>query len=637
MRVFSGIRASGDKTLGNYSGGFRQYLQTQDEALAAGGEAFFCVVDLHSITTPFEPEVLRESTLSVFAWLIATGVDPARSTVFAQSHVPAHPEGAWLLGAVTSLGELRRMTQFKDRAKEQDFVSAGLFTYPVLMAADILLYNTDVVPVGDDQRQHVELTRDIAERFNQRFGETLVVPRGVYPEEGSRIKNLQEPDRLMSTTRGAPQGVVRLIDPPDVIRKKFKTAVTDSGREVKHDPEEKAGVSNLIEIMAVATGASIAEVESRYDGAGYGPFKEDVGEAVVTLLTPFQERYDELRVGRAGAARADEAGSREGRGRREPDARSHVRTNGLRPRASARARSSRRAVRRGRHRRRPSLTRTRTPCRGSSSRGLALAGLAYVVGVVDRVGRRALSGLRRPAFCSRRSATCPSSSSSSSRSPPARSSSRTTAVLGSLFANALLVLGLAIVAGAGSRGDGIMRFKPRLPNDTATLLLLAVFIIVLLGISHEVGRPGERARGGDLGRSARSRCSSVYVGVALGLPARRRAGRARARAAPRDERSPFRVAVGLPRGGRRRRGVRLRLVRRRARPGDRDARDLPGVHGPRDRGDRRQRGRERRRHHARGEGPERSRDLGDQELGRADRGRSSSRCSCCSRSSSSTG
>ncbi len=296
MRVFSGIRASGDKTLGNYSGGFRQYVRTQEEALAAGGEAVFCVVDMHSITTPFEPEVLREATLSVFAWLLATGLDPDRSIVFVQSHVPAHSEGAWLLGSVTAMGELRRMTQFKDRAEEQDFVSAGLFNYPVLMAADILLYDTDVVPVGDDQRQHVELTRDLAERFNQRFGETLVVPRGVYPDEGARVKNLQEPERLMSTTRGAPAGVVRLIDEPDVIRKKFKTAVTDSGREVKHDPEEKAGVSNLIEIMAVSTGASIAEIESRYDAQGYGQFKEDVGEAVVALIEPFRRRYNELRA-----------------------------------------------------------------------------------------------------------------------------------------------------------------------------------------------------------------------------------------------------------------------------------------------------------------------------------------------------
>ena len=296
MRVFSGIRASGDKTLGNYSGGFRQYVRTQEEALAASGEAVFCVVDMHSITTPFEPEVLREATLSVFAWLLATGLDPDRSIVFVQSHVPAHSEGAWLLGSVTAMGELRRMTQFKDRAEEQDFVSAGLFNYPVLMAADILLYDTDVVPVGDDQRQHVELTRDLAERFNQRFGETLVVPRGVYPDEGARVKNLQEPERLMSTTRGAPAGVVRLIDEPDVIRKKFKTAVTDSGREVKHDPEEKAGVSNLIEIMAVSTGASIAEIESRYDAQGYGQFKEDVGEAVVALIEPFRRRYNELRA-----------------------------------------------------------------------------------------------------------------------------------------------------------------------------------------------------------------------------------------------------------------------------------------------------------------------------------------------------
>ena len=308
MRIFSGIRASGAKTLGNYSGGFRQYAATQEQ-----GEAFFCIVDLHSITTPFEPEELHDATLDLAAMLFATGLDPDRSTVFAQSHVTAHPEAAWLLSSVTSFGELRRMTQFKDRAEEQDFVAAGLFTYPVLMAADILLYNTDVVPVGDDQRQHVELTRDIAERFNQRFGETLVVPRGVYPEEGSRVKNLQEPDRLMSTTRGAPQGVVRLIDPPDVIRKKFKTAVTDSAREVKHDPEGKAGVSNLIEIMAVATGASIAEVESRYDGTGYGQFKEDVGEALVALFEPIRQRYEELRADEGELRRLLELGAEKAR------------------------------------------------------------------------------------------------------------------------------------------------------------------------------------------------------------------------------------------------------------------------------------------------------------------------------------
>ena len=291
MRIFSGIRASGDKTLGNYSGGFRQYAATQEQ-----GDAFFCVVDLHSVTTPFEPEVLRESTLSVAAWLFATGLDPDRSTVFVQSHVPAHAEAAWLLSAVTSFGELRRMTQFKERADEQEFVSAGLFNYPVLMAGDILLYKTDIVPIGDDQRQHLELARNIAERFNGRFGETFKIPEGVFPEEGARVKNLQEPERLMSTTRGSPQGVVRLIDEPDVVRKKFKTAVTDSGTEVRHDPDEKPGVSNLIEIMAVATGSSIAEVEAQFDGQGYGTFKEGVAEAVVELIGPIQQRYRELRA-----------------------------------------------------------------------------------------------------------------------------------------------------------------------------------------------------------------------------------------------------------------------------------------------------------------------------------------------------
>jgi len=291
MRIFSGIRSSGDKTLGNYSGGFRQYVSTQEQ-----GDAFFCVVDLHSITTPFEPEVLHEATLSVAAWLFATGLDPDRSTVFVQSHVQAHAEAAWLLGAVTSFGELRRMTQFKERSEEQDFVSSGLFNYPVLMAGDILLYEADIVPIGDDQRQHLELARNIAERFNGRFGETFKVPDAVYPEEGARIKNLQEPERLMSTTRGAPAGVVRMIDPPDEVRKKFKTAVTDSGTEVRHDPEEKPGVSNLIEIMAVSTGSSISEVEAQFDGQGYGAFKEGVAEAVVELLAPIQERYNALRA-----------------------------------------------------------------------------------------------------------------------------------------------------------------------------------------------------------------------------------------------------------------------------------------------------------------------------------------------------
>jgi len=291
MRIFSGIRASGDKTLGNYSGGYRQYAATQEQ-----GEAVFCIVDLHSITTPYEPTGLHEATLAGAAMLFATGIDPEHSVVFAQSHVPAHAEAAWLLSAVTSFGELRRMTQFKDKSAEQEFVSAGLFGYPVLMAGDILLYQTDIVPIGDDQRQHLELTRDIATRFNSRYGQTFTLPNGVYPEEGARIKNLQEPERLMSTSAGNPQGVVRIVDEPDVIREKFKSAVTDSGREIRHDPAAKPGISNLIEIMSVASGESASAVEAGYDGSGYGQFKEAVGEAVVVLFAPIQDRYRELRA-----------------------------------------------------------------------------------------------------------------------------------------------------------------------------------------------------------------------------------------------------------------------------------------------------------------------------------------------------
>jgi tryptophanyl-tRNA synthetase len=289
VRIFSGIQPTGEKHLGNYSGGFRQYVATQER-----GDAFFCIVDLHSVTVGYEPEDLRESTLSLAALLFASGLDPERSTVFVQSHVPTHPEAAWLLGSVTSFGELRRMTQFKEKADQQEFVSAGLFTYPVLMAADILLYQTDAVPVGDDQRQHIELARDIAERFNARYGETFTIPEMIAPEVGARIMDLQEPDRKMSTTGGTAQGTVRVLDPPDVIRKKFKTAVTDSGTDVRQAPE-KPGISNLIEIMSVATGDPIDAIEARYDGTGYGRFKEDVAEAVVALLEPVRLEYEELR------------------------------------------------------------------------------------------------------------------------------------------------------------------------------------------------------------------------------------------------------------------------------------------------------------------------------------------------------
>jgi tryptophanyl-tRNA synthetase len=231
--------------------------------------------------------------------LLATGLDPDRSTIFVQSHVPAHAECAWLLGCVATFGELRRMTQFKDKGQGQESVSAGLFTYPALMAADILLYQTDKVPIGDDQRQHLELTRDVAERFNSRYGETFKLPEGIYPEIGARIMDLQEPERKMSTTGGTPQGTIGLLDPPDVVRRKVRSAVTDSGSEVVRSPD-KPGITNLIDIMSIATGATPEEIEARYDGRGYGAFKQDAAEAVVAMLDPIRLRYGELR-GNSGA------------------------------------------------------------------------------------------------------------------------------------------------------------------------------------------------------------------------------------------------------------------------------------------------------------------------------------------------
>ena len=290
MRIFSGIQPSGDPHIGNYSGGFRQYAQTQEQ-----GEAFFCIVDLHAITIQHDPAALRDGTLDITAMLFATGLDPDRSTVFVQSHVTAHAEAAWLLSSVTSYGQLGRMTQFKERAAEEEFVSAAVFTYPVLMAGDILLYQTDIVPIGDDQRQHLELTRDVAQRFNSRYGETFVIPDAVFPETGGRVMNLQEPAVKMSKSRGAESGTVLMLDPPETVRKKVKTAVTDSGTDVRYDPDGKPGISNLIELLTVVTGNSIQDVEARYDGSGYGQFKSDVADAIVEVLEPIQVRYRGLR------------------------------------------------------------------------------------------------------------------------------------------------------------------------------------------------------------------------------------------------------------------------------------------------------------------------------------------------------
>jgi tryptophanyl-tRNA synthetase len=290
MRIFSGIQPTGRKHLGNYIGAIIQYVACQER-----GEAIICIVDLHATTVTYDPAMLRHDLYDLAAVLLAAGLDPERCVCFRQSDVVEHAELQWLLMGVTAYGELQRMTQFKDKSAQQEFISAGIFSYPVLMVADILLYNTNQVPVGDDQRQHVELTRDVAQRFNSRFGETFVVPEAVIPEVGARIMDLQYPDKKMSTTGGTPQGLIYLNDEPDAIIKKFKSAVTDSGREIRHS-EDKPGISNLLEILAVVRGSSIEQLEREFEGTGYGDFKLAVGEAVVEYLEPVRERYDALRA-----------------------------------------------------------------------------------------------------------------------------------------------------------------------------------------------------------------------------------------------------------------------------------------------------------------------------------------------------
>ena len=291
MRIFSGIQPTGVKHLGNYIGAIVPYIEGQER-----GEGIYCIVDLHATTVAYDPAVLRTGTYDLAALLLAAGLDPARCILFRQSDVHEHSVLQWLLMGVSSYGELQRMTQFKDKSdKQKDFVSAGLFSYPVLMAADILAYKTDEVPVGDDQRQHVELSRNIAERFNSRFGETLVVPAGVYRTVGARIMDLQDPTSKMSTTGANPQGAIYFSDEQNAILKKFKSAVTDSGREVVRGPE-KPGINNLLDILAVVRGVSVEEVEREFEGSMYGQFKQTVGEAVVDYIAPVQARYTELRA-----------------------------------------------------------------------------------------------------------------------------------------------------------------------------------------------------------------------------------------------------------------------------------------------------------------------------------------------------
>jgi tryptophanyl-tRNA synthetase len=291
MRIFSGIQPTGRKHLGNYIGAITQYVAGQDR-----GEAIYCVVDAHATTVAYDPAGLRQSVYDTAATLLAAGLDPDRCVFFRQSDIQEQMELSWLLASVTSFGELNRMTQFKEKAGAQrDLVSAGLFFYPVLQAADVLAYRADQVPVGEDQRQHIELMRDVAVRFNARFGETLTVPEGRFPEVGARIMDLQFPDRKMSTTGGSEQGTVLVLDDPAVVARKIRSAVTDSGSEIVRAPD-KPGISNLIDILAAVRGIAPEEVESEFDGSGYGAFKQAVADAVVEYLSPVRERFHEIRA-----------------------------------------------------------------------------------------------------------------------------------------------------------------------------------------------------------------------------------------------------------------------------------------------------------------------------------------------------
>ncbi|HEX9968458.1 MAG TPA: tryptophan--tRNA ligase [Solirubrobacterales bacterium] len=307
--VFSGIQPTGRKHLGNYIGAIRQYVEGQER----GDPAIFCIVDLHALSVAYDPAELRERLYDTTAILLAAGLDPERCVLFRQSDVREHSELTWLLSAVTSHGDLNRMHQFKEKSgRQRELASAALFFYPVLMAADVLAYRATEVPVGDDQRQHVELMREIARRFNERFGETLVVPEHRIPGLGARIMDLQEPERKMSTTASSEQGTIYVLDEPGAIRKKLGSAVTDSGREVVRAPD-KPGISNLIDILAVARGADPSSVEAEFEGAGYGDFKKAVGEAVVEFLAPVRERYAELRPDEAALEAALVAGAEKAR------------------------------------------------------------------------------------------------------------------------------------------------------------------------------------------------------------------------------------------------------------------------------------------------------------------------------------
>ena len=307
-RVLSGLKPTGPVTLGNYLGALRYWVEDQYQA-----DSFFPVVDLHALTVPFDPERLRALTMENALCMIAAGLDPEVCTLFVQSAVAEHTELAWLLECTARLGELRRMTQFKDKSAKggEESAHVGLFTYPVLMAADVVLYDVDRVPVGEDQRQHIELTRVLARRFNERYGEVFVVPEATVPKVGARIKDLQEPTRKMSASSESVQGTILVLDPPEVVERKIKRAVTDTGSEVRYDPDTKPGVSNLLTVLAAATGGQPEDLAGKY--TQYGPLKADTAAAVVELLRPLRERYAALAADPSAAADLLAAGAAKAR------------------------------------------------------------------------------------------------------------------------------------------------------------------------------------------------------------------------------------------------------------------------------------------------------------------------------------
>ena len=309
MIIFSGIQPTGSKHLGNYIGAIKRFVPEQDR----GDPAIYCIVDMHAITVDYDPEALRRSSKDLAALFIAAGLDPDRCVLFRQGDVTEHTELTWLLSSVLPVGTLNRMHQFRDKsATQRELVSAGLLFYPVLMAADVLAYRANEVPVGEDQREHVEVMRDAAVRFNRRFGDVLVVPEGRYPTVGARVRDLQDPTRKMSTTGSSELGTLYVLDPPDEIRRKVRKAVADSGREIVRR-DDKPGITNLIEIMAVARGIAPEEVEHEFDGRGYGEFKDAVADVLVDFLEPVRERYPDLRADEERLEEVLEAGAEKAR------------------------------------------------------------------------------------------------------------------------------------------------------------------------------------------------------------------------------------------------------------------------------------------------------------------------------------